>query len=742
MPISMRSVWTLLLLGTVAVEAAGQALPDLETGPPLPLRPRTQQERNQLEARRLYARGLLQERDSLLLDALQSFEQAAKLDPDAAPPRKALIPLYLALDRGEDALGACRKALDLDPDDYETWYLYARQLRARAKNGEALTALARAAACPALKEVPEQFAQISFDLAQLYEESKDHGRALAALEEILKLVGDDDTEIKLTEIHETIAKVCTAAGRYDRAIQALRKSQELLGRQDPFGSRRLDYALAKIYWDQGKAAEALRSLDQYLTMQPAGTEPYELQIRILRKLERGGEVVKSLEAASSRDGHNVALKLLLAHQYVEERQFRQADALLRALVKEAPTPEVYRGLFALFRREGRMVDALNMLDQTIKTGAGDGAQPADAAALARARAMIAALRNDPESARELIPAARLKLRNRDKLEPRTQQFLAVVAARSRQLDVAEQLYRSFLDAAPNSQNEPVVYGGLLQVLWEADKFEGVVEVCRRGLRDAHFTNRLLFHANLSRALVLLGKADEALAEADRAVRLSDDDGRLHFRLARVRVLTLMDRFDQAEAECLELLKESKKTEEIHEIRYTLSNVYSAAHAPEKSEVQLRLVLELDPADATANNDLGYIMADQGKNLDEAEKLVRKAIELDQRPTRGAKNILGEENQPNAAYIDSLGWVLFRRGRFADARHELEKAVALPEGAADPVVWDHLGDVYFRLDALEQARTAWRKAVSLYETRKRRKLDEPYKELKHKLQLLEAEAHHP
>ena len=89
-------------------------------------------------------------------------------------------------------------------------------------------------------------------------------------------------------------------------------------------------------------------------------------------------------------------------------------------------------------------------------------------------------------------------------------------------------------------------------------------------------------------------------------------------------------------------------------------------------------------------------------------------------------------------MDSLGWVLFRRGKFDEARKELERAAALPGGDDDPVVWDHLGDVYFRLDQPGRARAAWHKAITLYEVEKRRTMDYRYKEIKHKLKLLEGE----
>jgi tetratricopeptide (TPR) repeat protein len=248
---------------------------------------------------------------------------------------------------------------------------------------------------------------------------------------------------------------------------------------------------------------------------------------------------------------------------------------------------------------------------------------------------------------------------------------------------------------------------------------------------------LLFHSNLSRALVILGKTDEALAEADQAVQLSDEENRFHFGLLRAEIFRMSEKFERAEAVCFTLLKEAVKLEDVREIRYALSNIYSAANQVAKAEEQLRLVLQMDPDNATAHNDLGYIMADHNQNLEEAEKLIRRALDLDAEKRPANKIVSADDDQPNAAYIDSLGWVLFRRGRFEEARRELEKAVALPEGEADPVVWDHLGDVCFRLGDTAKTRTVWQKAVKLYEMEKRRKLDKQYKEVKHKLQLLEA-----
>ena len=85
--------------------------------------------------------------------------------------------------------------------------------------------------------------------------------------------------------------------------------------------------------------------------------------------------------------------------------------------------------------------------------------------------------------------------------------------------------------------------------------------------------------------------------------------------------------------------------------------------------------------------------DRGEQLDEAEALIRRAIDL----------------RPNDGYIiDSLGWVYFRTGRYPQAVQTLEEAIVLRPD--DAVINDHLGDAYWVVGREREARFQWQHAL--------------------------------
>ena len=118
---------------------------------------------------------------------------------------------------------------------------------------------------------------------------------------------------------------------------------------------------------------------------------------------------------------------------------------------------------------------------------------------------------------------------------------------------------------------------------------------------------------------------------------------------------------------------------------------------DKATDLLRKSIALDPENsAEACNYLGYMWADHNMNLDEAETMIRRALE-------------SEPN--NTSYLDSLGWVEFRKGQFDRALDNLLRAAKTAE-REDPVVFEHIGDTYLKLNRTREALEAWQKALAL------------------------------
>ena len=115
----------------------------------------------------------------------------------------------------------------------------------------------------------------------------------------------------------------------------------------------------------------------------------------------------------------------------------------------------------------------------------------------------------------------------------------------------------------------------------------------------------------------------------------------------------------------------------------------------RSIEQMREILGIDPDHADALNYIGYTYAEQGINLDEAQKMIERAIEL----------------KPDNGYIiDSLGWVYYQKGQYDDALNYLNKAFALIP--TDPTVAEHLGDAYFKTKQYEKSLELYNKAIKL------------------------------
>jgi tetratricopeptide (TPR) repeat protein len=133
------------------------------------------------------------------------------------------------------------------------------------------------------------------------------------------------------------------------------------------------------------------------------------------------------------------------------------------------------------------------------------------------------------------------------------------------------------------------------------------------------------------------------------------------------------------------------------LHFSLAVVFEKTGRFDAMVEELKKAIEINPKNADALNYLGYSYAEKNINISESYELVSRALDL----------------KPDNGYIaDSLGWVYYRQGKFDLALKTLQKAAEMTHD--DPVVLEHLGDVYKELGEPEKAIQYWEKSVSFSE----------------------------
>ncbi len=187
------------------------------------------------------------------------------------------------------------------------------------------------------------------------------------------------------------------------------------------------------------------------------------------------------------------------------------------------------------------------------------------------------------------------------------------------------------------------------------------------------------------------KRKSKIIELARAGKLPEQKKRAYGQLIpQAMVLSQIGRPVQAKELILQALAKDKND---ISLLFALSAIYKDMGKTDRAVATMRRILKTRPDDAKAMNFIGYALAEEGKNLGEAERLIRKALSIE---------------PENGTFIDSLGWLFYKQGLFEKARKTLEKAVHIVPNDKDILV--HLGEVYLKLGLCEKAIEQYRKAL--------------------------------
>jgi tetratricopeptide (TPR) repeat protein len=349
-------------------------------------------------------------------------------------------------------------------------------------------------------------------------------------------------------------------------------------------------------------------------------------------------------------------------------------------------------------------------------------------------AQIKALLKEKEKSKQLLVVAERMARGKEPpFNYNAAYIMARVAQELKDLETAKVLYRVCVADATKLQSGQKMaqsFGGLIDLYYENKKFKEVVEICREflDLKGDPTVERLkpAVIERMIQAMTRQGKIDDALKLVDNFVEAENKEGGWWSLQLKGWVLREGNRYDES-AKTYEAvldkidndktLKPDQKERYVERNRYLLSGVYVDLKKIDKAAEQLQVLLKKKPDDPTYNNDLGYIWADHDMNLAEAEKLIRKAIDEDRKQRKAIPELPADLDKDNAAYLDSLGWVLFKQKKYEEAKKYLLQAVEDPEGQHIEIM-DHLGDVHQALKEKDKAIAVWKKAVELSSPTKR------------------------
>ncbi|HEY2840119.1 MAG TPA: tetratricopeptide repeat protein [Pirellulales bacterium] len=690
--------------------------------PPAPISeksPRTEQQKNHLEALSLFSTGRIAEQHEQLAPALRLYQRALRLEPNATPIIRQIIPLAFSLDRPNEAVRYALKAAELEPGDPLLLRQLGLHLTETGKFDQALKLYEQARS--RLEKQPRSAAYVllTMELGRLCFVTDRQRQAAEAFAEVMKAF-DKPEDFGLNESQrkaltgdegrknlDLFAEAFLTADRPDDALAAYEKMEKLRSDKALYAYHQARVSQHKKQFEQ--ALEQLQAyFDQHATVGGAG--PYELLSKVLTDLNKQGTIVERLEALSAQEPKNRALLRVLARAELTAGNLDKAEAAYKELLKDSASDEVYEGLTQVYRKQSKYPELLKTL----------GRAAADTTSLEIAESQIKELAKAPEAVEALAAAGRKLLADKpDSLGYGDRLALGLLGLQAKKFDMASEFFELALKSKRDEAASLYESWGIGLLMGE--QYADAAKVFQRAIDEKVLpAGNTGFHLYLAGALEMADKTDEALAVARAALALPNPSPRMYSRLAWI--LYHAKRTDEAAKAYEDLIArydsqyQSEDTRGLlRDARLALSNIRVMQKRTAESEELLEQVLDEYPENISALNDLGYLWAEHGKHLDRALTMIQQAV---------------TDSPENAAYRDSLGWAYYMLGRYPEAIEQLQKAISKEE-SPDGVMLDHLGDAQQKAGQLEAARESWRRAVESFERDKeaekaaaaRRKLEE-------------------
>jgi tetratricopeptide (TPR) repeat protein len=662
-----------------------------------PVKGRDEETQRNLDAASWFLTGRLLAKRELYKEALSAYQKSIEHNPDHVATYRGMIDVSMHLGNAKQVMEYARKVVELDPEDFTLLRQLGLQMARDGKLPEAIEYLKNARDSSKLKQKSGFFVLINRDLGLIYDIAGEKEKSADCYEVVfdgLRNPRDYSLDRRtLQELqrnsatsYERIGQVFLNANRIEKAREAFEAGLENKNRRP--GS--LNLSLAEVYHKGKDDKKALEQLEVFFKSRlRRGKAPYRLLQQILRELKKEEDLLKRVESLAEETPRNRDLQFFLAEVYIGFKRLDDAEKIYRDTLNNGANAEAYLGLATIFRQQGKSKELLDNLAKTLE-------KQDQLLKLAEAFEveMIAIKKDD-----QLLAALVQIVREETKDNPIPAHFnrimlVAQLTGQAEQYDVASELFRLALQADQSKAER--VFRALAAVLMEAEQYAEAADVYQEALNHPRAQgNKINNLLSMAFALEMSGKTKEALAAVDQSrALLPQGDAVFDYREAWIYYHS--NQFQTAIHKYEAFLTKYPSSRFSRQVKFSLSALHVRVGDMRKGEKILEAFLAENPNDPGVNNDLGYLYADQGKNLEKAKKMIEIAIKAE---------------PENGAYLDSMGWVLYKLGDYKGAIEWLTKA-SNAENGEDPTIWEHLGDCHHRLKNLDEAKKSWQKAYEL------------------------------
>jgi len=588
-------------------------------------------------------------RSDLATKAAEEYRLAIEADPSSEFLTSALAELYVKTGRIADAVKEAQDIIKRDPKNLEAHRLLGRiYLRSLGDmpGGSGSDNI--------LKLAIDQYEQIvkldpsSVDdhllLGRLYRLNNDLQKAEAELKTAIKL--DPSSEEAVT----TLAMLYTDEGDTAHALKVLSSVP------DSARSAKLYSALGAAY-EQRKDYKS--AIDAYKHSIMLDRDNLDSIRGLAENLLNDGQLDAALEqyrVIADSNPEDAQTYIRMAEIYRREGKFDLALENLKHADSLVPdTMDVPYSMAAVYQAEGRYDDAIKLLQDLVKK---------------TENASNSADRNN-----RAIFIERLGMVYRDQ-----ENYGAAVDTFRKMLTLGD-------------ENERSGYQEIIDTYREAKQWPQATAVAKEAVEKMPDDRDL--RMVLDAQLADMGQVDQSVADIKTMLKGGPDDRDVYVRLGII--YTRAKHWNDAEDALNKAGQLSAKNDDKAYVEFLRGDLYQRQKMYDQADSEFRKVLALtpatDPQSAATLNYLGYMNADRGVKLEESLKYIKQALSFDPN---------------NPAYLDSLGWVYFKLGKYDLAEENLTKAAV--HMSSDPTVQEHLGDLYQKTGRLKLAAAHWDRAV--------------------------------